>query len=92
MTFTAAAVRVFGRGVRWIHLQVASVPGWQLGESIAERLARCGQRLEAYESGMWGFGRPPELGPAPTPTEPQHERRSPRSKQTNLPLKTNTGD
>lgn len=46
----------FGKGVRVSNLRLTSVPGWQLGVSVAEGVARVGGYLEAYEHNMPGFG------------------------------------
>ena len=52
----AGFVDTFGKGVKVTNLRLASVPGWQLGVSVAEGVARVGGYLEAYEHDMPGFG------------------------------------
>ena len=52
----AGFVETFGKGVKVTNLRLASVPGFQLGVSVAEGVARVGGYLEAYEHDMPGFG------------------------------------
>jgi hypothetical protein len=46
----AGFVETFGPGVRVNNLRLNTVPGWQLGESIAEMAARRGLDLVTFES------------------------------------------
>jgi hypothetical protein len=49
-------VETFGKGVSVNNLRLDSVPGWQLGESVAEWVKRTGGYLEPYAADMPGFG------------------------------------
>jgi hypothetical protein len=74
VAFTEAAANAFGRNqIRWTYLTVASVPGYQLGESPAQEAVRRGLTVEVFDSAA--------LLPRARPSEPKQERRNPTAKR-----------
>lgn len=86
-------VETFGSDVRVTNLRLAAAPGYQLGLSVAEQVARSGGYVEAYEHNQAGFGPEMEEIPPPLPTGWMKERkRAPRRTSSNtLVEETNTG-